>query len=191
MTPNETGERRNDLKSQLIERLHNPLQLRILVIGTVLLAGYGAVYVPLTTQIAKTAQALDRERKMAVLAQSLEHLQTQCARFAKRLPQQADSKEWMQYMHEGIRTFPLKLSKLDCLAPRQIGPYKVMVLTIELEGSLFDLDRFLRWIETNPRFLRADEITIALAAGKERGKPKGSENKDDMTMKLTVLGMAG
>ena len=189
MAPTETGERRADLKAQLLGRLHDPLQLRILLIGAVLLAGYIGVYTPLTAQIAETTTKLSRERKMAELANSLEQLQARCGSFAKRIPQQVDSKEWLQYMHEGIRRFPLKPTKLDCLTPRQVGPYRAVVLTIALEGSFFDLDQFLRWLESNPRLLRVDDISIAPASSNERGNTGGAGNKDDMMMRLTVLGM--
>ena len=189
MAPTETGERRVDLKAQLLGRLHDPLQLRILLIGAVLLAGYIGVYTPLTAQIAETTTKLRREQKMAELADSLEQLQARCGSFAKRIPQQADSKEWLQYMHEGIRRFPLKLTKLDCLTPRQVGPYRAVVLTIALEGSFFDLDQFLRWLESNPRLLRVDDISIALASSNERANMGSARNKDDMIMRLTVLGM--
>lgn len=202
MTPSDTGERRVDLKARLLERMNDPLQLRIVVIGVVLLVGYSGVYMPLDAQIASTKQQLVREQKLADLAASLEQLQTQCHSFGKRLTQQADSKEWMQYMHEGVRRFPLKLAKLDCLPSKKVGPYPVVVLNLELEGSYFDLDQFLRWLESNPRLLRADEIDISLAKavkvadkGREKSKEKGKEaekeNKDDMVMKLTVLGLAG
>ena len=183
MIPLETEERRAGLKAKLLERLHDPLQLRIVVMGVVLLAGYGGVYLPLAARIDETTQHVTRERKMAELAEGIEQLQVQCRGFAKRLPQKTDGKEWMQYVHEGIRRFPLKLSKLDCLASKQIGPYKAIVLQIELEGSFFDVDRFLRWLESNPRLFRADDITIAPG--------KGKDNKDSMMMRLTVLGMAG
>jgi len=189
MIPTETGERRAGMKALVLERLHDPLQLRIIVIGAVLLAGYAGVYAPLSAQIAATTQGPRQERKMADLAASLEQLQAQCRSFAKRIAQPADSKEWMQYVHEGIRSFPLQMVKLDCLAPKPIGPYQAVVLKIELEGSFYDLDQFLRWLESNPRLLRVDDIAIALATGKS-GR-KGSENKDDMVMQLTVLGMAG
>jgi len=189
MAPTETGERRVDLKAQLLGRLHDPLQLRILLIGAVLLAGYIGVYTPLTAQIAETTIKLSQERKMAELANSLEQLQARCGSFAKRIPQQVDSKEWLQYMHEGIRRFPLKLTKLDCLTPRQVGPYRAVVLTIALEGSFFDLDQFLRWLESNPRLLRVDDISIALASSNERANMGSARNKDDMIMRLTVLGM--
>jgi len=189
MAPTETGERRADLKTRLLERLYDPLQLRIFLIGAVLLAGYAGVYAPLTAQIAETTTKLRREQKMAELADSLEQLQARCGSFAKRIPQQADSKEWLQYMHEGIRRFPLKLTKLDCLTPRRVGPYRAVVLTIALEGSFFDLDQFLRWLESNPRLLRVDDINIALANGDTRGNKGGSANKNDMMMQLTVLGL--
>lgn len=202
MIPGDTGERRADLKSRLLERMHDPLQLRITVLGIVLFLGYSGVYLPLDAQISATKQELVRERKLADLASSLEQLQSQCRSFAKRLPQQADSKEWMQYMHEGVRSFPLKLSKLDCLPPRKVGPYPIVVLKLELEGSYYDLDQFLRWIESNPRLLRADEIDISLAKivkvvekGKDKSKDKSKEvekePKDDMVMRVTVLGLAG
>ncbi len=197
MIPTETGDRRASLKARLIECLYDPLQLRIIMIGLVLVIGYTAVYVPLGGKIAASTAALSRERKMAELAATIEHLQAQCSRFAKRVPQQADSTEWMQYMHEGIRRCPLKLTKLDCLPTKKIGPCMVIVMTIELQGSLFDLDQFLRWLESNPRLLRTDEISLALANDMENkrarnGKGKESEmNKDDMVMTLTVLGLAG
>ncbi len=187
MASTETGERRTDLKSQLLERLHDPLQLRILLIGVVLLAGYVGIYEPLSAQIAETKSNIGRERKRAELAAGLEQLQMRCDSFAKRIPQQADSKEWVwiQYMRKGIRRFPLKLTRLDCLTPVQVGPYRATVLMIGLEGSFFDLDQFLRWLESNPRLLRVDDISIALADG-------GTEsvgNKDNMIMQLTVLGL--
>jgi Tfp pilus assembly protein PilO len=191
MIPTETGERRAGLKAHLLERLHDPPQLRILVIGLVLAAGYGGVYMPLNTQISESTAKLNREKKLAELAAKLEQLQARQRSFEKWLPHQADTKEWMQYVYDGIRGFPLTMSKLNCLGPRQIGPYQVIVLQIELQGSLFDLDRFLRWLDSNPRLFRVDDINIALANAKKQGTNKAKQNLDDMVMGITVLGMAG
>jgi len=191
MASTETGERRADLKARLLERLHDPLQLRILLIGVVLSAGYVGVYEPLAAQIAETTSKLSRERNMAELAGVLEQLRARCSKFEKRIPQQDDCKEWkwIHYMREGIGRFPLKLTKLDYLTPRQVGPYRAAVMTIVLEGSYFDLDQFLRWLELNPRPLRVDNIGIAPASGNEKGNTGGAENKNDLTMQLTVLGL--
>ena len=192
----ENGERRTDLKAQLLERLHDPLQLRLALIGLVLLVGYFAVYSPLSKDIARTTKMLKRERKREKLGSSIEQLQAQCKSYNNRLPQQADSKEWMQYLLDGIRGFSLELRKLDCEPPKSYGPYKAVVFKIELAGSFYELDRFLRWLETNPRLFRTDQINISLA---EKAKKKGRQNsiedvevnKDDMVMQLTVCGMAG
>jgi Tfp pilus assembly protein PilO len=191
MTQTPSGDRRSNLKAKLVERLHDPLQLRILLIGAVLAAGYFGVYTPLTAQIAETTGKIGRERKLAELADSLEHLQTQVGMFAKRLPYQADSKEWLEYMHEGIRGFPVKLYRLDCLTPRRTGPYQVVVLQIEVGGSLYDLDKLLRWLETNARLFRVDDIMIGMAYGRQPSKEKSEQNLDDMVMRVTVLGLAG
>jgi Tfp pilus assembly protein PilO len=190
MAATETGERRTDLKTQLIERLHDPLQLRIFVLGLVLAAGYFGVYSPLVAQIDEAKDKLSHEQKRAELAANIEQLQARCSRFAKRIPQQTDGKEWLQYMHEGIRRFPVRLTKLDYLSPRQVGPYRAAVLTVALEGSFFDLDQFLRWIEANPRLLRVDDIGIGLVGGnKNANNAAAADDRDNMTMQLTVLGL--
>ena len=181
MTATDSGDRRASLKAGLLERLHDPLQLRICVIAVVLLVGYGAVYQPLSDKIDETNRKLDRDKKLLDLAGSIEQLQEQYRCFEGRLPQQVDAKEWVQYVLEGIRRLPLKMSKFDCRPPQQLGPYQVVVLQIELEGSFFDLDKFLRWLESNQRLLRADDVTMAPARG----------NKGNMVMRITVLGMTG
>ena len=60
MNSPETEDRRADWKSDLLKRLHDPLQLRIGVTAIVLALGYGAVYVPMSGQIAETSRKLDR-----------------------------------------------------------------------------------------------------------------------------------
>jgi len=173
----------------ILERLQDPLQLRLVVIGTALLLGYMAIYTPLAARIADTERQLDKEYKLAGLAKNLEQLHVQCRRFAKRIPSQADSKEWMQYMHEGVRGFPVTLAKLDCLAPKQIGPYQVVMMKLDLTGTYYELNTFLRWVETNPRLLRVDDISFRVMEA-SRDKKK-EESKDNMLMQITVLGLAG
>ncbi len=189
MTPG-TTERRTDFKSQIMERLQEPLQLKVIVLGTTVLLGYMVIYTPLAASITNTERQLDKEYKLAGLAKNLEQLHSQCRRFAKRIPSQADSKEWMQYMHEGVRGFPVTLTKLDCLAPKQIGPYQVVVMKLDLTGTYYELNKFLRWLETNPRLLRVDEITFRVLEDRNKAKKK-DESKDEMIMNIVVLGLAG
>jgi Tfp pilus assembly protein PilO len=181
MIPAETNERRSSTKAKLLERLHDPVTLRLFVMSTVLLIGYVTIYLQMSDRIAATKRKLKRDDHLIELAVRMEKLQEQYRTFEARVPQQTDGKEWVQYVLEGIRRFPLTLTKLDCREPKVVGPYRAIVLQIELEGSFLDMDKFLRWLESNERLMRADEMTIA---------PAG-ESGDSMTMRLTVLGLTG
>jgi hypothetical protein len=181
MTPTESGDRRASLKAGLLERLHDPLQLRVCVIAVVLLVGYGAVYQPLSDKIDVTTRKLKQDNDLLNLAGNIERLQEQHRFFEERLPQKVDTKEWVQYVLEGIRRLPIKMLRFDCRAPQRFGPYRVVVLQIELEGTFFDLDKFLRWLESNQRLLRADDVTMAPING----------NNGSRVMRVTILGMTG
>ena len=50
MSAPETEERRVDWKNDLLQRLHDPIQLRIGVLAIVLAVGYGGVYLPLSAK---------------------------------------------------------------------------------------------------------------------------------------------
>lgn len=180
-TPTENGDRRASWKAGLLERLHDPLQLRICVIVVVLAVGYVAIYQPMSDKIDQTERKLKQDKVLLDLAGNIERLQDQYHTFDERLPQHADTKEWVQYVLEGIRALPLKMSKFDCRPPQRIGPYKIIVLQVELEGSFFNLDKFLRWVEANQRLLRADDVGMARAQG----------NNGNMVMRVTILGMTG
>jgi Tfp pilus assembly protein PilO len=182
MSAAESNDRRaGGLKTRLLESLHNPTRLRICVMAAVLLAGYYAVFVPLDARVAQTTKKLGRETKMLELAANLERLQTQYSALEPRVPRQADTKEWVQYVLDGIRRLPLKMVRLDCRDPKQFGPLRVVIFQIELEGTFFDLDRFLRWVESDRRLFRVDEVSISPMQGGLGGT----------SMKLTVLGLSG
>jgi Tfp pilus assembly protein PilO len=181
MSATESGDRRSTLKMNLLERLHEPVQLRIFLVTAVVLVGYFAVYSQFQGHIEQKTKMLERERKLLDLAVRFEQLEEQYHRFQARVPQQADSKEWLQYLLEGTRALPVRLLKLDCREPLAIGPYKAIVFQAELEGTFFDLDKFLRWIESNPRLLRVDEVMISAAKDTDK----------TMSMRLTILGLTG
>ncbi|MEN6458366.1 MAG: hypothetical protein ABFC63_05500 [Thermoguttaceae bacterium] len=182
MVPQEPGDRRNSkLKARLLEALHNPTQLRVCVIGAILLIGYYAVFVPLDGRIAQTTRKLAQQRTILDQAANLEQLQKQYSVLDPRVPQRANSEEWVQYLLNGIRGMPVKMNALECREPKQFGPLKVFSFHIELEGTFFDLDKFLRWIESNRRLFRVDEVTITPMMGAVGGG----------IMRLTLLGLSG
>ncbi len=166
---------------RLLERLRDPLQLRVLITVVVLVTGYAAIYLPLSDRIAQTSRKLSEERKRQDLANEVDCLRTQVARFEARLPEKTDTNEWVQYVLEGIRESSLQLKTLGSEDPQRVGPYEAVVLRVELQGGYRDLDSFLHWLETNQRLFRVDSTKIAPGRGKN----------DGLVMQLTLLGIKG
>jgi Tfp pilus assembly protein PilO len=155
-----TGKSTIDL-GKLLQRLHDPLQLRVFLTGLILAVGYVGVYMPLSTRIDETTSKLNKERKRRALAEEIEHLREQVGLFESRLPEDTDTNEWVQYVLGGIRQHPMKVIGLDSDETRKVGPYEAIVLRIDLEGEYRDLDSFLHWLDGNERFFRVDSLRVA------------------------------
>ena len=168
-------------KTQLLTRLKDPLQLRLFLAVVVVAVGFVGIYLPLSNDIAETDAKLVAEKKRMVLVRDVEQLRVQFQRFKHRLPLRTDSNEWMQYVLGGIRSLPVSLTSLDSRPPQDLGPYKAVVLRIELEGRFEDLHAFLSWLETNERFFRVDAVNIA----------PHRQTSGLLVMQLNVLGVMG
>ncbi len=176
----ETGDTKAQLR-ELAEQLHDPFRLRIVVTGVMLAVGYVAIFMPLSGRIEETTRKLSDERKRQVLANEIDCLRAQVEKFQSRLPEDTDSNQWVKYVLDGIRRFPLKLNGMDSQSPQRVGPYEVVVLRIDLEGEFKELDSFLYWLETNQRLFRVDSARIA---------PTRNAN-GKLTMQLNLLGLKG
>ena len=66
----------------------------------------------------------------------------------------------MQSVLSGMRKYPLQLITLDPDKTRELGPYKAVVLKVGLEGSLADINAFMKWLETNERLIRIDAVSV-------------------------------
>jgi hypothetical protein len=170
-----------DTLAKVLDRLRDAGNLRAAITVVVVMVAYFGIYTPLSNGIESTRSQLKREQELIALAENVEHLRAQYKSFAGRIPKQSDTKEWVQYVLSGIRQFPLDLATLNCDACRDMGPYKAVVMRIELEGSFRNLDRLLRWLEANSRLFRIDSTRIA---------PSRS-SKDVITMEITLLGVMG
>jgi len=167
---------------KLLERLHDPRQLRAFITGILLLVGYGAVYMPLNARIEETTRKLKHEQRLHALARDIEQLRAGVDAFQGRLPEDTDVNEWVQYVLDGIRKSPLKLSTLDSKGTQRVGPYEAVVLRVELEGRFHDLDAFLHWLEANERLFRVDSAKIT---------PPRNGSGDELLMQLSILGLKG
>ncbi len=168
-------------QTKLLEHLYNPNKLRAIVTGVMLAIGYVGVYMPLSNGMETTNRNLNKERKRLELGCEVEQLRTQFNRFKNRIPKKRDANEWVPYVLDGVRKFPLTLLKWNADEIRDVGPYKVVVLRLELEGAFSGLDAILGWLETNERLIRIDTVKIA---PQRAGSGK-------LVMQLVVLGVMG
>jgi Tfp pilus assembly protein PilO len=175
----ETDQAKGGLKAKLIERMHDPLQLRIALTTTVLLVGYLGIYNPLSDRIHETTVKLSQEQKLLSLGEALDQLRAEHNKYRERLPVKSDSKEYVQYLLTGVRSFPLKMVTLSCGDPVEVGPYRAILMRIEVEGGFPDMDGLIRWVESNKRLMRIDAIRVA---------PSRS-NPEMLTMQLNILGL--
>jgi Tfp pilus assembly protein PilO len=166
---------------ELLEKLRDPIRLRILTTGVMLLVGYAGIYLPLSGRIEETSRELSNQCRRQKLAHDVDCLRAQVQKFQDRLPANSDTNQWVQYVLEGIRQFPLKLNNLDSHSPERLGPYEAVSLSVDVEGEFHQLDAFLHWLETNPRLFRIDSAKIAPSRNEE----------DRLTMQLTLLGLKG
>lgn len=173
--------RSGDRPSSLQERLQNPVQLRMFLTGSMLLLGYGAIYVPLSDSIANESRLLAAEQKRNQLAISIQRAEREQAKLAQRLPEDTTTSEWMQYLLNGIRKWPLKLHSLDPKPRRRIGPFQVDEFQVELESGFEDLSNFVEWIETNERLFRIDHVKLT----------PSRNGKSQLVLKLTILALNG
>ena len=165
----------------LVERLHDPLQLRVALSMLMLACGYVAVYLPFSAQIAQVTAEYTKEQRHAVLARDIAALKQEVELFSGRLPQKTDTNEWVQFVLNGVRKLPLKLVSLDPESTSPVGPYQAVVLKIELEGGFHELNSFLKWLATNERLFRVNHLKLA---------PARDEN-GVLNLQLTVMGVMG
>jgi Tfp pilus assembly protein PilO len=152
--------RKGQPQKKRAEWLRNPANLRILATTIVLAAGYTLVFSPLSASIDESARKLSAEKKRLEAACEIESLRRQYQSFKNRLPTKTDTNEWVQYVLAGARKFPINLAGLDPEPIRDVGPYKAVVLRIDLTGRLPDMNQFLHWLETNERILRVDMVMV-------------------------------
>ena len=181
MTPTNVEPAKGKVKPRLWEQLRDPNRFRMCAMGAVLLASYCLVYMPLSERIQDTTKKIADAKKTLSLVRDIEGLRAQFRRAEKRLPKHTDSKEWAAYMLDGMRQFSLRLLKMDCDAPSGVGPWRAVVLRIDLEGDFFEADRFLRWLETDKRLFRVDSFRFAPGRSQEQG----------LMMQFTILGLMG
>jgi len=163
----------------LLRRLRDPLKLRVVLTSCMLAIGYVGIYEPMNGLIDRASRDLKKEETRRDLADEIANLRPQLDAFKERLPESKEVNDWVQYVLDGIRQFPLRVGTLAPKSTQRLGPYEAVVLYIELDGGYRDLAALLAWLEANRRITRVDAVKIT----------PGRTEEDKYNMQLTVLGM--
>jgi len=151
---------KTDYKRAILEQLRQPLKLRLLVCVGVVAGWYFLFFSPLSEQVAATTVKIASERKRVATAGEIEQLRKTLAPYLSRIPAEADINELRRNVIAHMQSSPLKLLDLKPLRPKDLGPYEAPGLRLTLEGNFAEIDEFLRWVETDQRFLRIDTIKL-------------------------------
>jgi hypothetical protein len=198
MTSSSAGKKatKATLGASLDRLCRNPVQVRV-ALAAVLAAGwYTTVYRPLSDRIAAAREDLETQKRRLVLADAVEILRTETERFNEHLPPRADPNEAVQYLLDGVKSLPVRLVSIAPMPGKELGPFKTVTMRLRAEGTYPDLDGLLRWVETDRRLLRVDEIKIGPSESDRRGtsaaaKKAASKQAPRYEMDLVIVGVIG
>ena len=163
-------------KTLALKHLGNPMKLRLFTIGTLLIAVFFMIYMPLSDKINLTEKQIAAEKERNSSIAEYEKLQKQVEAFHGLIAEQSDTNEWIQYLLDGLRQFQVKLRGMESKQQKKVGPYKAVAVSMEVEGPYPELKKFVEWIESSQRILRIDMLQF-------KQEPKS------LLMKILILGI--
>jgi Tfp pilus assembly protein PilO len=170
------SEKLAEYKAAALKHLSDPAKLRMLVVSGLVLSSVVLAYMPLTQQIAeKKAFLADKKRRLDAI-KDVEVLRGEVDSYRRRIPKDADTNEWVQYILAGLREVRVKLRDMESKPPRKVGPYHTVTLAIEVEGTYAEVKRFVEWLEQSDRLLRIDSTRL-------------EKQSDSLVMRLVLLGL--
>ncbi len=158
--------------------LSDPVKMRLAVIVGITAVAVMAVYKPLADGIETKQQQLVAQKKRADLIAGVEALRKQAGVYRPRISEKSDTNEWVQYILTGLRKSGVKLRDMSSRQPRKVGPYKAIVLTVEVQGNYKTVKKLMEWLEQSDRLLRVDSIRCQKKLG-------------SIEMKISLLGLVG
>ena len=177
----ETGINKEQLrryKAIVTAHLSDPAKMRLTVVTAVTAIGLLAVYEPLSDRIRNKQRQLAAEQTRTELIANVVSLRRQTQAYRPRIGEDSDTNEWVQYILTGLRKSGVKLRDMSSGAPRKVGPYKAIVLTVEVEGNYRTVKDLMQWLEQSDRLLRVDSMRC-------------QKQPQAIHMKVILLGLVG
>jgi len=158
--------------------LSDPVKMRLAVIVAMTAVAIMAVYRPLAGQIETKQRQLAAQRRRVDLIAGVEVLRKQAGVYRPRISEKSDTNEWVQYILTGLRESGVKLRDMSSRQPRRVGPYKAIVLTVDVQGNYKTAKSLMEWLEQSDRLLRIDTVRCQKKLG-------------SIEMKIVLLGLVG
>ena len=147
--------------NQWLDKLRDPTHLRWALAGLALGLGYFGIHWPCNEYSLTLTRQLANEKSRARLVEQVIGLRKELKSFEDHVPNHpADATEWRQGVLSALRNSKLVLISLEPDKVQRLGPYELQILRLELEGNYHELDKFLEWIENDPR-LRIDALSVS------------------------------
>jgi type II secretory pathway component PulM len=147
--------------SKVAAFLRHPVRLRVAIAAAMGAIWYFAAFEPMNQRVLQARTELEAGRKRLEVAEDVEALRAQVARFETRLPRGADANEVVHYLLDGLRTQPVKMENLEPRGTGELGPYRTVSVGITATGPYAAIDSMLRWLESDPRLFRVETLSIA------------------------------
>jgi type II secretory pathway component PulM len=163
-------------KAIALKHLGDRTKLRLSVVFVLTLLAVVGVYTPMSDRITQNKVLLSKERQRIEAIADVESLRREIESFRGRLPEGADTNEWVQYILAGLREVRVKLRDMSSKPPMKVGPYRTVTLAIEVEGTYAEVKRFVEWLEQSDRLLRVDSSQL-------------EKKSKSIVMRLVLLGL--
>jgi len=144
----------------ILKQLRHPLKLRVILCLVITGAWYFSFFMPLGDQISTVAASIIRERKRIATAKEIVSLKKALAPHSALVPAGANLNDLMRRVIDQLRSSALKLIDLKPEAPKDLGPYETIGVTINVEGKFDKIDAFLGWVEARENHMRVDAIKL-------------------------------
>jgi hypothetical protein len=146
---------------QAIEQLEDPLKLKLVSIGIVLLAGFFAVYRPLDAEIALLRRDLAVQEARSATIRQVESMQATWRQLMRPIPEHGDVNFWTEYILASVQESGVVLRALESdIKKLKIGDLQAVYFKVEVEGQYHEVYDLVERLETGKWYARILRLRV-------------------------------
>lgn len=185
----ELGFKNSAVIAYVAKRMHDPVKLRWMVTGVLCAFAGLIIYLPLASRADDIERNYLHEKKRLALVKDIDRLREDYKAIKSRMPAKSDASEWAAYITKSLsdekestflkeRKGPFHFVKIENQSTKTMAPYRLVSMSVIVEGCYEEFDRFLRWLDSNERLLRVDNMKMEIG---DRG--------DSLIMRVVIVGL--